>query len=155
MRRPFPAQSLFQQSVTKDVEESQAENTVVFRLELILFLMLSSWLLDEPTFDLDPTNAYMVVKDRLLSLFDRLLFLSRGQTVYKGSLVNLLSFFSNSAIQFLIKRISGTSRQRAESEVGRDPRVMWSKISTSWSKRGQVRIRGHIGELGDVEVQSA
>ncbi|KAI3685845.1 hypothetical protein L6452_35106 [Arctium lappa] len=71
--------------MTKDVEESHAENTVVFRLELILFLILSSWLLDEPTFDLDSTNAYMVVKDRLLSLLDRLLWVNEVIEVGEGN----------------------------------------------------------------------
>nr|XP_043632641.1 ABC transporter G family member 6-like [Erigeron canadensis] len=71
--------------------------------------------LDEPTSGLDSTSAYMVVKVlqriaqsgsivimsvhqpsfRLLGLFDRLLFLSRGQTVYSGSPSGLLSFFAD------------------------------------------------------------
>ncbi|KAI3799756.1 hypothetical protein L1987_35058 [Smallanthus sonchifolius] len=71
--------------------------------------------LDEPTSGLDSTSAYMVVKVlqriaqtgsivvmsvhqpsfRLLGLLDRLLFLSRGQTVYSGSPSNLLSFFAD------------------------------------------------------------
>ncbi|KAL8193038.1 hypothetical protein R6Q57_027133 [Mikania cordata] len=71
--------------------------------------------LDEPTSGLDSTSAYMVVKVlqriaqtgsivimsvhqpsfRLLSLLDRLLFLSRGQTVYSGSPSKLLSFFAD------------------------------------------------------------
>lgn len=71
--------------------------------------------LDEPTSGLDSTSAYMVVKVlqriaksgsivimsvhqpsyRLLGLLDRLLFLSRGQTVYSGSPANLLSFFAD------------------------------------------------------------
>ncbi|KAK9061231.1 hypothetical protein SSX86_018411 [Deinandra increscens subsp. villosa] len=71
--------------------------------------------LDEPTSGLDSTSAYMVVKVlqriaqtgsivimsvhqpsfRLLGLLDRLLFLSRGQTVYSGSPSSLLSFFAD------------------------------------------------------------
>lgn len=71
--------------------------------------------LDEPTSGLDSTSAYMVVKVlqriaqsgsivvmsvhqpsfRLLGLLDRLLFLSRGQTVYSGSPANLLAFFAD------------------------------------------------------------
>ncbi|CAM8967071.1 unnamed protein product [Rhodiola kirilowii] len=70
--------------------------------------------LDEPTSGLDSTSAYMVVKvlqriaqsgsivimtvhqpsSRILGLLDRLLFLSRGQTVYSGSPANLLPYFS-------------------------------------------------------------
>ncbi|XP_076947921.1 ABC transporter G family member 6-like [Bidens hawaiensis] len=72
-------------------------------------------LLDEPTSGLDSTSAYMVVKVlqriaqsgsivimsihqpsyRILSLLDRLLFLSRGQTVYSGSPTNLPLYFSD------------------------------------------------------------
>ncbi|KAI3964075.1 hypothetical protein MKW92_035873 [Papaver armeniacum] len=70
--------------------------------------------LDEPTSGLDSTSAFMVVKVlqqiarsgsivvmsvhqpsyRILSLFDHLIFLSRGQTVYNGSPKNLSLFFS-------------------------------------------------------------
>ncbi|TQD83469.1 hypothetical protein C1H46_030975 [Malus baccata] len=69
--------------------------------------------LDEPTSGLDSTSAYMVVKVlqriaqsgsivvmsihqpsyRILSLMDRLIFLSHGQTVYSGSPANLPVFF--------------------------------------------------------------
>ncbi|GJU56498.1 ABC transporter G family member 6-like protein [Tanacetum coccineum] len=72
-------------------------------------------LLDEPTSGLDSTSAYMVVKVlqriaqsgsivimsvhqpsyRILGLLDRLLFLSRGQTVYSGSPANLPLYFSD------------------------------------------------------------
>ncbi|KAK9057958.1 hypothetical protein SSX86_022797 [Deinandra increscens subsp. villosa] len=71
-------------------------------------------LLDEPTSGLDSTSAYMVIKVlqriaqsgsivimsihqpsyRILGLLDRLLFLSRGQTVYSGSPSNLSLYFS-------------------------------------------------------------
>ncbi|KAL1819299.1 hypothetical protein ACET3Z_014168 [Daucus carota] len=71
--------------------------------------------LDEPTSGLDSTSAYMVVKVlqriaqsgsivmmsvhqpsyRILGLLDRLLFLSRGQTVYSGSPANLPLYFSD------------------------------------------------------------
>ncbi|KAG2690406.1 hypothetical protein I3760_09G185300 [Carya illinoinensis] len=70
--------------------------------------------LDEPTSGLDSTSAFMVVKVlqriaqsgsivvmsvhqpsyRILSLLDRLIFLSRGQTVYSGSPATLPLFFS-------------------------------------------------------------
>ncbi|KAI4302364.1 hypothetical protein MLD38_038117 [Melastoma candidum] len=70
--------------------------------------------LDEPTSGLDSTSAFMVVKVlqkiaqsgsivvmtvhqpsyRILGLLDRLLFLSRGQTVYRGSPANLPLFFA-------------------------------------------------------------
>ncbi|XP_008241789.1 PREDICTED: ABC transporter G family member 20 [Prunus mume] len=69
--------------------------------------------LDEPTSGLDSTSAFMVVKVlqriaqsgsivvmsihqpsyRILSLLDRLIFLSHGQTVYGGSPANLPVFF--------------------------------------------------------------
>ncbi|GAB2272434.1 ABC transporter G member 20 [Dionaea muscipula] len=70
--------------------------------------------LDEPTSGLDSTSAFMVVKvlqgiaqsgsivimsihqpsNRILSLLDRLIFLSRGQTVYGSSPANLPAFFA-------------------------------------------------------------
>ncbi|XP_010528237.1 PREDICTED: ABC transporter G family member 20-like [Tarenaya hassleriana] len=70
--------------------------------------------LDEPTSGLDSTSAFMVVKVlqriaesgsivimsihqpsyRILGLLDRLIFLSRGNTVYSGSPANLPRFFS-------------------------------------------------------------
>nr|GMD86124.1 ABC transporter G family member 6-like [Ipomoea batatas] len=71
--------------------------------------------LDEPTSGLDSTSAFMVVKVlqriaqsgsivimsihqpsyRIVGLLDRVLFLSRGQTVYSGSPSNLPHFFSD------------------------------------------------------------
>nr|BBD19996.1 ABC transporter [Petunia axillaris subsp. parodii] len=71
--------------------------------------------LDEPTSGLDSTSAYMVIKVlqriaqsgsivimsihqpsyRILGLLDQLLFLSRGQTVYSGSPMNLPQFFAD------------------------------------------------------------
>ncbi|XP_019192601.1 PREDICTED: ABC transporter G family member 6-like [Ipomoea nil] len=71
--------------------------------------------LDEPTSGLDSTSAFMVVKVlqriaqsgsivimsihqpsyRIVGLLDRVLFLSRGQTVYSGSPANLPHFFSD------------------------------------------------------------
>ncbi|KAG8380722.1 hypothetical protein BUALT_Bualt06G0045500 [Buddleja alternifolia] len=71
--------------------------------------------LDEPTSGLDSTSAYMVVKVlqriaqsgsivimsvhqpsyRILGLLDRMIFLSRGQTVYSGSPSNLPLYFSD------------------------------------------------------------
>ncbi|KAK6135864.1 hypothetical protein DH2020_030351 [Rehmannia glutinosa] len=71
--------------------------------------------LDEPTSGLDSTSAYMVVKVlqriaqsgsvvimsihqpsyRILGLLDRMIFLSRGQTVYSGPPSNLPLYFSD------------------------------------------------------------
>ncbi|NP_001353405.1 ABC transporter G family member 9 [Solanum lycopersicum] len=71
--------------------------------------------LDEPTSGLDSTSAFMVVKvlqriaqsgsivimsihqpsNRILSLLDRLIFLSHGQTVYSDSPFNLPQFFTD------------------------------------------------------------
>ncbi|EOA28485.1 hypothetical protein CARUB_v10024695mg [Capsella rubella] len=70
--------------------------------------------LDEPTSGLDSTSAYMVIKVlqriaqsgsivimsihqpsyRIMGLLDRLIFLSRGNTVYSGSPAHLPQFFS-------------------------------------------------------------
>ncbi|XVE69028.1 hypothetical protein DITRI_Ditri09bG0116800 [Diplodiscus trichospermus] len=70
--------------------------------------------LDEPTSGLDSTSAFLVVKvlqriaqtgsivimsvhqpsNRILGLLDRLIFLSRGQTVYSGSPASLPLYFS-------------------------------------------------------------
>ncbi|RYR03266.1 hypothetical protein Ahy_B06g082118 isoform D [Arachis hypogaea] len=58
--------------------------------------------LDEPTSGLDSTSAFMVVKvlqriaqsGSIVSLLDRLIFLSHGQTVFSGSPANLPPFFS-------------------------------------------------------------
>ncbi|ESQ52371.1 hypothetical protein EUTSA_v10016295mg [Eutrema salsugineum] len=70
--------------------------------------------LDEPTSGLDSTSAYMVIKVlqriaqsgsivimsihqpsyRIMGLLDRLIFLSRGNTVYSGSPTHLPQFFS-------------------------------------------------------------
>ncbi|XP_031250090.1 ABC transporter G family member 6-like [Pistacia vera] len=70
--------------------------------------------LDEPTSGLDSTSAYMVVKVlqriaqsgsivmmsihqpsyRILGLLDRMIFMSRGQTVYRGSPMRLPLFFA-------------------------------------------------------------
>ncbi|CAH8340207.1 unnamed protein product [Eruca vesicaria subsp. sativa] len=70
--------------------------------------------LDEPTSGLDSTSAYMVIKVlqriaqsgsivimsihqpsyRIMGLFDRLIFLSRGNTVFSGSPTHLPRFFS-------------------------------------------------------------
>ncbi|KAK0584738.1 hypothetical protein LWI29_017809 [Acer saccharum] len=69
--------------------------------------------LDEPTSGLDSTSAFMVVKvlqgisksgsivimsihqpsNRIVSLLDNLIFLSRGQTIYSGKPTSLLQFF--------------------------------------------------------------
>ncbi|CAN6877846.1 unnamed protein product [Brassica oleracea] len=49
--------------------------------------------LDEPTSGLDSTSAYMP-SYRILGLLDKLLFLSRGNTVYSGSPTDLPRFFS-------------------------------------------------------------
>ncbi|KAK3227723.1 hypothetical protein Dsin_007585 [Dipteronia sinensis] len=69
--------------------------------------------LDEPTSGLDSTSAFMVVKvlqriaksgsivimsvhqpsNRIMSLLDNLIFLSRGQTIYSGKPTSLLQFF--------------------------------------------------------------
>ncbi|KAJ8564946.1 hypothetical protein K7X08_001406 [Anisodus acutangulus] len=71
--------------------------------------------LDEPTSGLDSTSAFMMIKVlqriaqsgsivimsihqpsyRILGLLDRLIFLSRGQTVFSGSPLNLPQFFAD------------------------------------------------------------
>ncbi|KAL8129772.1 hypothetical protein V2J09_018927 [Rumex salicifolius] len=71
--------------------------------------------LDEPTSGLDSTSAFMVIKvlkriaqsgsivitsihqpsQRIISLLDRLLFISRGQTVFSGAPATLPAFFSD------------------------------------------------------------
>ncbi|XP_057789183.1 ABC transporter G family member 6-like [Salvia miltiorrhiza] len=71
--------------------------------------------LDEPTSGLDSTSAFMVVKvlqriarsgsivimsihqpsSRIMSLLDRMIFLSRGKTVFNGAPANLPLFFSD------------------------------------------------------------
>lgn len=108
--------------------------------------------LDEPTSGLDSTSAFMVVKVlqriaqsgsivimsihqpsyRILSLLDRLIFLSRGQTVYNSSPDNLHDFFAEfghpipqneNRSEFALDII----RQLEESPTGTKPLVEFNK----------------------------
>ncbi|CAH1438495.1 unnamed protein product [Lactuca virosa] len=107
--------------------------------------------LDEPTSGLDSTSAYMVVKVlqriaqtgsivimsvhqpsyRLLGLLDRLLFLSRGQTVYSGSPANL---------PFLLRRFWPSNSGERKS-YGICPRFDQRSRRFSWRNKKPSRIQ--------------
>ncbi|CAO2839619.1 unnamed protein product [Amaranthus hypochondriacus] len=117
--------------------------------------------LDEPTSGLDSTSAFMVVKvlqriaqsgsivimtihqpsSRILNLLDRLLFLSRGQTVFGGTPSDLPEFFSEfgkpipeneNRTEFALDHI----RELEESSEGTHEMVMFNK---NWQQQQQRR----------------
>ncbi|KAK9756165.1 hypothetical protein RND81_01G078000 [Saponaria officinalis] len=121
--------------------------------------------LDEPTSGLDSTSAFMVVKvlqtiarsgsivimsihqpsSRILNLLDRLIFLSRGQTVFSGKPSDLPEFFSEfrnpipdneNRTEFALDFI----REREESPEGTQDLVNFHK---SWQDERNSLIASH------------
>ncbi|CAM8950013.1 unnamed protein product [Rhodiola kirilowii] len=133
--------------------------------------------LDEPTSGLDSTSAFMVVKvlqriaksgsvvimsihqpsSRILGLLDRLIFLSRGQTVYSGSPDNLAPYFSEfgyplseqeNRTEFALDLI----RDMEESSGGTRSLVEFHK---RWEKKRNQNSTGEEYELSLKEAISA
>ncbi|XP_006649877.2 ABC transporter G family member 5-like [Oryza brachyantha] len=126
--------------------------------------------LDEPTSGLDSTSAFMVVKVlqgiaqsgsvvimsihqpsyRIIGLLDRLLFLSRGRTVYYGPPAGLPLFFSDfghpipdgqNPAEFALDHV----RQLESSPKGADELV---EFSNSWQKKPVARAVSAAARTG-------
>ncbi|KAJ3677329.1 hypothetical protein LUZ60_003053 [Juncus effusus] len=127
--------------------------------------------LDEPTTGLDSTSAFMVVKvlqdiaqrgsivimsihqpsSRILNQFDRVLFLSRGNTIYYGPPTRIPAFFSmlgrqipesQNLAEFVLELIQDLSLK----VDGIKPLVMFNKI---WSRKQKVMAHQHRGSTGN------
>ncbi|KAL9239259.1 hypothetical protein vseg_013599 [Gypsophila vaccaria] len=133
--------------------------------------------LDEPTSGLDSTSAFMVVKvlqtiarsgsivimsihqpsSRILNLLDRLIFLSRGQTVFSGKPSDLPQFFSEfrhpipdneNRTEFALDFI----REREESAEGTQDLVSFHK---SWQDQRNSLTSHHLSKMSLNDAISA
>ncbi|KAF5737134.1 ABC-2 type transporter family protein [Tripterygium wilfordii] len=130
--------------------------------------------LDEPTSGLDSTSAFMVIKvlqriarsgsivimsihqpsSRILSLLDRLIFLSHGQTVFSGSPASLPQFFSEfghpipeneNRTEFALDLI----RELEETPGGTKGLVEFNKASRRQTRRNYITNNGSNLSLKD------
>ncbi|XAR50968.1 hypothetical protein NMG60_11005446 [Bertholletia excelsa] len=123
--------------------------------------------LDEPTSGLDSTSAFMVVKvlqriaqsgsivimsihqpsNRILNLLDRMIFLSRGQTVFSGSPATLSDFFSEfgQPIPEKENRIEFALDLIRELEVSPNGNKSLVEFNKSWVIRKNLNQSTHSG----------
>ncbi|OIT30422.1 PREDICTED: ABC transporter G family member 6-like [Nicotiana attenuata] len=132
--------------------------------------------LDEPTSGLDSTSAFMVIKVlqriaqsgsivimsihqpsyRILGLLDRLIFLSRGQTVYSGSPLTLPQFFADfgnpipeneNRTEFaldLIRELEGSGGTKSLVDFNKTWQHMKRTSSTNQNAETTARNKNHL-----------